>query len=215
MNRRLLALAVVLFAVGSSATRADAQQGRFEITPMVGWRSIGDISETDTAVYSKLQFLNPASFGLALSWNLRHDTSVELLYNYASSDVTAVARSGAVNNRTFNLKIHDVLFNGVYLFNTGNDKFRPFLQGGIGLGILAPDAANLQTLSRFAFSLGGGVKYYVSDRIGLRGDIRWVPMVLYSTEGGTWCDPFYGCYYTSNDHILSQWDFKLGAIVRF
>ena len=42
-----------------------------------------------------------------------------------------------------------------------------------------------------------------------------MPQYLYSTDGGTWCDPFYGCYYYPNDHILTQWDFKLGAVIRF
>jgi outer membrane protein W len=206
--------ALAVFAVALTARPAAAQEGRFELTPMIGYRIMSDITDTDTASYAKLEFSNPATFGLAAGWNLRRDTAVELYYNYASSDVTAVPRSGLVQQRTFNVKVHDILVNGLYMFNTGNDKFRPFMELGLGAAIVAPDN-NLESLTRFAFSLGGGIKYYTSDRIGFRGEVRWLPVYLYSTEGGTWCDPFYGCYYVSNDHLLSMWDFKAGIIFRF
>ena len=206
------ALILAALVLGSVSFRAQAQQGRFELTPMIGWRLNSDISETDVARYSQLKFEDAATFGLAMSWNTSRVTSVELEYTYASYDGTAVARTAGAD-RTVNIKQHDILVNGLYLFNTGNDKFRPFLLGGIGASILAP--SSLDSVTNFAFTLGGGFKYYASDRFGIRGDIRWMPQYLYSTDGGTWCDPFYGCYYYPNDHILTQWDFKLGAVIRF
>ena len=210
---RILIALVVVFAAGA-APRLEAQQGRFELTPMVGWRLNSNISETDVARYSELRFEDAATFGLAMSWNTSRSTSVELEYTYASYDATAVPRTVPDLERTVNVKQHDILVNGLYLFNTGSDKFRPFLLGGLGASILAPESS-LGSVTNFAFTLGGGFKYYASDRFGIRGDVRWMPQYLYSTSGGTWCDPFYGCYYYPNDHILSQWDFKLGAIIRF
>ncbi len=206
----------IIFAalvLGSVAFHADAQSGRFELTPMVGWRLNSDIGETDVAKYSQLKFADAATFGAALSWNTSRQTSVEFEYTYSSYDATAVPRTTAVSERTVNVKQHDILFNGLYLFNTGNDKLQPFLLGGLGASILAP--SGLSSVTNFAFTLGGGVKYYASDRVGLRLDVRWMPQYLYSTDGGTWCDPYYGCYYYPNDHFLTQWDFKLGVIVRF
>ena len=214
MTRLTRILAVITVAlVATTALPLAAQTGRFELTPMVGWRLNSDIDETDTAVFSQLKFDDAAVFGLAMSWNTSRSTSVELEYTYASYDATAVARTAAAD-RTVNVKQHDILFNGLYLFNTGSDKFRPFFLGGLGASILAP-GNNLDSVTNFAFTLGGGFKYYASDRFGIRGDIRWMPQYLYSTTGGTWCDPFYGCYYYPDDHILHQWDFKLGAIIRF
>ncbi len=210
---RIFLVLGLLVAVGT-AWPLEAQQGRFELTPMIGWRLNSDIDQTDVASYSQLKFEDATTFGLALSWNTSHATSVELEYTYASYDATAVPRTAALLERTVNVKQHDILFNGLYLFNTGNDKFRPFLLGGLGASILAP-GGSLDSVTNFAFTLGGGFKYYASDRFGLRFDARWMPQYLYSTQGGTWCDPFYGCYYYPNDHILTQWDFKLGAIIRF
>lgn len=197
-----------------TARPAAAQQGRFELTPTIGYRLNSTISETDTARYSELQFKNAATFGVALTWNTSSATSAELSYDYSSYDATAVARPGtASGDRTLSLTQHNILVDGLYLFNTGSPGFRPFIMGGIGMTILAP--SGFSSTTNFAFTLGGGFKYYTSDRFGIRGDIRWLPTYLYSTQGGTWCDPFYGCYYYPNDHILNQWDFKLGFIFRF
>jgi opacity protein-like surface antigen len=208
------AIILAAIALGSAAFRADAQQGRFELTPMIGYRLNSDINETDVAKYSQLRFEDAATFGIAATWNTSPFTSVEIEYTYSSYDATAVPRSTGTAQRTVNVAQHNVLFNGLYLFNTGNPRFQPFILGGVGAAILAPDG-NLDSVTNFAFTLGGGVKYYASDRVGIRGDIRWMPQYLYSTDGGTWCDPFYGCYYYPNDHIISQWDFKLGVIIRF
>ena len=55
----LVSLALVLAAC---AFRADAQQGRFELTPMIGYRLNSDINETDVARYSQLQFADAATW---------------------------------------------------------------------------------------------------------------------------------------------------------
>jgi len=214
MRRWFIHFGALVLALGSAALRADAQQGRFELTPTIGYRLNSDINETDVAKYSQLQFADAATFGLTASWNTSAFTSVEIEYTYSGYDATAVPRSAATAQRTVKVGQHNVLFSGLYLFDTGNDKFQPFILGGVGASILAPDGS-LDSVTNFAFTIGGGVKYYASDRIGLRGDIRWMPQYLYSTDGGTWCDPTYGCYYYPNDHFISQWDFKLGVIVRF
>lgn len=214
MKSRFTILAAAFFLT-AAALPAFGQDGRFELTPSIGWRLNSTIDETDVARYSQLTFEDAATFGLAATWNTSRATSIELSYDYASYDATAVARPGtAGGDRTTNVAQHNILFNGLYMFNTGNDRFKPFLLGGIGASILQPDN-NLSSVTNFAFTLGGGFKYYMSDRFGLRGDVRWTPQYLYSTDGGTWCDPFYGCYYYPDDHILSQWDFKIGAIIRF
>lgn len=216
MNRRFLALAAAAFLlIGSNAFRAEAQQGRFELTPMIGYRLNSSINETDVARYSSLKFADTATYGVAFTWNTSPATSVELTYDYSKYDATAVARPGtAGGDRTVSVSQHDIIVDGLYMFNTGSRNFKPFLMGGLGMSILAP-SGNLNQVTNFAFTLGGGFKYYASDKFGIRGDIRWLPTYLYSTDGGTWCDPFYGCYYYPNDHILTQWDFKLGFIFRF
>ena len=211
LPRVLAVLAALVF--GSVTLPLNAQQGRFELTPTIGYRLNSNITNTDVAQYSELQFKNAATYGVAFSWNFSPATSAEITYDYSSYDATAVARTIG-NDRTINIKQHDILVNGLYLFNTGNDAFRPFILGGLGMTILAP-GGNLNQVTNFAWTLGGGFKYYTSDKFGLRFDIRWLPTYLYSAGGGTWCDPYYGCYYYPNSHILNQWDFKLGFVFRF
>ena len=181
---------------------------------MVGYRLNSDINETDVAEVLAAEVRGRRH--VRPRGELEHEP-----LRRPSSSSTPTPRTTrrpcartAGTDRTVNVTQHDILFNGLYLFNTGSDKFQPFLLGGLGASILAPDGS-LDSVTNFAFTLGGGFKYYASDRFGIRGDVRWMPQYLYSTDGGTWCDPFYGCYYYPNDHILTQWDFKLGAIIRF
>ena len=216
MKRLSLGIAslVVVLAAGA-ALPLEAQQGRFELTPMIGYRLNGSVNETDVAQYSSLKFSDTPTYGVAFTWNTSRATSVEVTYDYSKYDVTAVARPSAIaGDRTISISQHDILFDGLYMFNTGNPNFKPFFMGGLGASILVP-SGNLSSVTNFAFTLGGGFKYYTSEKFGFRGDIRWLPTYLYSTNGGTWCDPFYGCYYYPNDHILHQWDFKLGFTFRF
>lgn len=52
---------------------------------------------------------------------------------------------------------------------------RPFIVGGLGFsGFFPPDTDILQTggLTKFGFNYGGGLKFRLSDRFGLRVDIR-------------------------------------------
>lgn len=46
--------------------------------------------------------------------------------------------------------------------------------------------------NRFAYNLGGGVKYYFSGHWGIRAELRWSPS--HTTSGvAEYCDPFFGC----------------------
>jgi len=64
-------------------------------------------------------------------------------------------------------------------------------------------------VSRFSGNIGGGVKYFFSDRIGVRAEGR-----LYGTYINSdiaWCDPLW-CYGTRNE--LWQFDVAVGLIIR-
>jgi opacity protein-like surface antigen len=66
---------------------------------------------------------------------------------------------------------------GLPLGGTSGLGFRPYFSGGIGLmRIDATDAASLFKIDNtgLAYDLGGGVMAFVTDRFGLRGDLRYV-----------------------------------------
>lgn len=213
MKKTLMAAVIVLAGVPGAALAQWAYQPRWEITPMAGYRTYGTLENTDVAKYSQLKFDSAFSWGAALGASFGPNFDADVTFSYTSTDVTAVGRPGNPT-RTVGLTQYDTLFNAYYVFGGPRDSLRWYLGGGIGFTILSPDQ-NLDSLTRFAFSLAGGMKWYFSDHVGFRFEARWIPTYLYSTDGGTWCDPLFGCYYYSNDHMLQQGDFKAGVIFRF
>jgi outer membrane protein W len=210
----LLAVTAALAAVPGAALAQYGYGTSWEITPMAGYRTYGTLTNTDVAQYSALTFKSGFSWGGALGYNFSPISFSDVTFSYTSTDATAVGRAG-VPSRTIPLKQYDTQFNIYYLFGEDRSSVRPYLGGGVGFTILAPSDPNLTDLTRFSFSVAGGVKMYFGDHFGLRIDLRWMPLYLYSTAGGTWCDAIYGCYYLSNDHMLQQGDFKGGVIFRF
>ena len=65
--------------------------------------------------------------------------------------------------------------NGVYHFDT-ETKFVPYATIGLGFGNMALDIEDVDdedSSTEFLFNLGGGVKYPVTDRVQVRGDLRY------------------------------------------
>jgi opacity protein-like surface antigen len=68
--------------------------------------------------------------------------------------------------------------------------------------------------NRFAYNLGGGVKYFFSSHWGVRVEARWSP--THTTSGlSEYCDPFYGCYPATTANKAEQGQANIGVIYRF
>ena len=106
--------------------------------------------------------------------------------------------------------------NFVFHFAERESKMRPFAFFGVGASDLSPDRSGVNGATRFAFSLGGGAKYNFSKHLGFRGQAKWSPTYITTTDGGYWCDPFWGgCWVVGNDHYLHEFDVTGGITLRF
>lgn len=214
MKKYLLSLAVLaLVAPGA----ANAQSGRFELTPFASYRFFSDVSnDTGGAVlYSKLDFEDTFGGGVTFTWQANPRFDGELVYDYSSAEMSAVPYNPSTPRPTTDVAIHNVQVAGLFHFRPPQEKVRPYIGLGLGFSIVDPKADALASATRFTFSVNGGVKMMASDRIGFRLDARWIPTYLFTTEGGYWCDPWYGCWYYGNDHFLNQFDLKAGVIFKF
>ena len=45
--------------------------------------------------------------------------------------------------------------------------------------------------------------------------MRVTPTYITSSRGGTWCDPFYGCWPIVDNHYSTQVDSSVGLTFRF
>jgi len=217
-NRFLCFLGFAIFLLTGLATQA---QQRFEATPFVGYETSGSypvnplntVGETLPPVNS-LRVNDALAFGTFLDYNVTENTQVEFLWNRNNTSYSARSILTGQYHKAFNTTVDQFQFGGLYMFLNSAHRLRPYFAGGLGF---THDSNGSGTPNRteFAFNIGGGVKYYLSRHIGLRGDVRYMPTYGSSTNG-VYCDPYYGyCYNASIPNYLNRGSFTGGVIFRF
>ena len=109
-----------------------------------------------------------------------------------------------------------------YNWGTADTKTRPYVLFGIGANqyafganLLQGNTGNIPNDTRFAGTIGGGVKFGFSPHVGAKAGVRRTPTYITSTSGGLWCDPFYGCWELANQHYANQLDTSFSVTFRF
>jgi opacity protein-like surface antigen len=130
----------------------------FTITPFVGLGFAGDFENSPTA------------FGVAAGYGITERVSIEGDLYFAPD-----GEQGEIVE--FNTSIWSVSGNVLYNF-AGQTGFTPYVVGGLGMLNANADAEDLglaedDTSTEFAWNWGGGVKSALSDRWGLRADLRF------------------------------------------
>jgi opacity protein-like surface antigen len=109
-------------------------------------------------------------------------------------------------------------FDVLYSFLSPERKLRPFVVAGLGFSHFGVQPLNGQNVlgfsNRFAYNLGGGVKYFFNPHWGLRAELRWSPS--HTTSGlSEYCDPYFGCAPTTVANKAEQGQANVGIIYRF
>lgn len=112
-----------------------------------------------------------------------------------------------------------------YNLFTSDAKIRPFVFGGLGWTQFSPGTSqvnvpgtsapiDLDNKSKFAFTLGGGAKLFLTESFGIKGTARWTPTHVNSQTEGVWCNYYY-CAADINYKFSNQGEFSAGLFVRF
>lgn len=106
--------------------------------------------------------------------------------------------------------MHVMQFQGnvLYHFGKADSRVQPFAIAGLGATIFT--ARDLQSEAKTSISVGGGLKMFFSNAVGLRAQARYRPTFLVDTDATNYCDPFGFCQST-----LNQFDFAAGVTFRF
>jgi len=198
MKRTALLLLVSIAALAATATEAR----EFEITPFIGYQFGGDVSTYYQNQYQDVSVDSSENFGVVLSLGLSEMTQLELLYN--TQDTTADANRF---DDSLGLNIDYWQLSLLWGFNP-DAQINPYVVFGIGGTWLRPDG--FSSTSKFSGNIGGGVKIFFSDNIGVRLEGRFYGTYINSTT--SYCDPFW-CYGYNNS--LYQFDVSAGLIIRF
>jgi opacity protein-like surface antigen len=165
-RKGLLALALILFA-GSTAWAQSRVENRAEITAYGGWQ-FGGV----TYVRQGDLNLNDAfNYGVIVDVTVRPGAQVELMYNRQETELRLREPFG-VNRVLTDLTVEYWLAGGLMEVERGHAA-TPFVSLTLGAVHYNPkereiDGRQISDEWNFAMALGLGVKYFASDRIGLR-----------------------------------------------
>jgi len=197
----LLAAAAVSTLALCTATRAYAT---LELTGWNGYYIASDLYRTTGAqigIHNSYQYgarlgLFPnKKFGIEGSWG--HTTGNMVLYSHTPAFNPA-------NDPLGTLTVDQ--FDGNFIFQQermGNPKATGFFTIGFGATDFQADtklATGNKSNTRFAWNIGIGTKYAMSERLALRLDARYrVTDTNVSTSSGIYCDIYGYCYQYNTD----------------
>ena len=193
------ALSIIALSI-LAAPAVDARE--FEITPFIGYQFGGSVDVTYQGLRESVSIKDTTNWGLMLNLGISDAMQLELLYN--TQDTKADA---SIVDDSLDLNIDYWQLSLLWDFNPYDDDFSPYLVFGLGGTWMRPDG--FSSVSRFSGNIGGGVKYFFSDRIGIRAEGRFYG--TYINSDIAWCDPLW-CYGTRNE--LWQFDVAVGLIIR-
>jgi len=174
---------------------------------LAGYR-VGGSFETGTG--TSLDIDESGSFALAVDVDYLPDKDLELFWSHQESALYAEP-----NDKLFDLDTDYLHVGGTVRYY--HPFLIPYVAGGLGATHFNPGSSAYRSETRFSISLAGGVKYFPTERFGVRlegrGYLTWFPdsgsLFCTSGSGGTSCQ-----IYLEGD-ALFQFEGLAGVVWRF
>ncbi len=207
--RRMRLAAITVFAVIALFIPATVMAAGFEITPFAGYTWGGEFN--DAVTNTKLEVKESNNYGLMLDINQDPQSQIELYFSNQSTQLHA-NQGLFTGNPLFNMDIQYYHIGGTYS-PSDPGKIRGFLAGSLGATHMVPQGPNLDSVTKFSLSLGGGVKLYATDHIGFRLEGRWFG-TLFDGSGAVFCANG-ACAVHVEGSMFSQFVANAGVIIAF
>ena len=176
-----------------------------ELTPFAALRMGGDFDDIDTGESYELD--EATSLGMIFNWDLDAQRQVEVIFSRQDTEFTVEDNMGAFT--PLELDVSYLQGGGTYLFD--GDRARPYIAGTIGLTRFDPKDSGFDSETRISFSLGGGIKLFLTNNVGLRFEGRGY-FTFFDSSGQAFCDG--GCQVRLKASAFTQLEAFAGIIVR-
>jgi hypothetical protein len=116
----------------------------------------------------------------------------------------------------FDMDVQYLQFGGTVAYPEPTNRVIPYFGMTVGGARFSPNAAGLDDETKFAFTIGGGVRVPINDHFGVRLDLRAFGTVL-GSEGDLFCvsDGGLTCRIKAKSDLLLQYSANLGVIIGF
>jgi opacity protein-like surface antigen len=209
-TKTILLSALTLFVLLPSAF---AQ--KIELTGFIGGQLNGGL-DLSTSLFHRIDVQNSTNYGASVGYLFGEYYGAEFQWNHTRADTVAQPVGGGPDIKVFTMNQNQYMGNFVFHFKSEESRLRPFAFAGIGASSLSTNRAGVSGVTRVAFSLGAGAKYNLTKHFGLRGQLKYSPTYLTTSNDGYWCDPFWGgCWVVGDNHYLHEFDVTGGIVFRF
>lgn len=208
-------LALVLgMTLPTSVARPQTAPSRFEIVPMAGIQTGGSLgSVVDGPVGpGELRIPGGGAYGLTLDFRVQPDGQGEVIY-WRQNSRLELRNAGQPTETLFDMAVEYFHIGGLLEFQPGwAHPFAIASLGGTRFNPLGTEGVSDEW--RFSFALGGGVKKYLSERIGIRAQGRlW--MTLLQSDSSFFCVLPGGCLVNISGDVMAQAEFSAGLLFAF
>jgi OOP family OmpA-OmpF porin len=146
-------LAFLLLIALSTPALAQIQPGAYSLSPFVGGFWFEGNQDLD----------HKPVYGLRLGHDFTKNWGAELVFDYVDTHYEP---------KDLHTNVYNYRIEGLYHFMP-DSKLVPFLAAGLG-GMSIDYRGDKSDKTRFTPALGGGLKYFVTDWMALRADVRYV-----------------------------------------
>lgn len=180
-NKVLLSLVLFLLLYGKAFPQAEV-----EITPFGGWLWTSNVpvwvwdDAFNRYVERDVKVTDKANYGARIGVKVDFNTVVEFEYNRTEAEIIV---PGAQTDSTGRIGFvaNYYMLGGVY--ETGDDQLVPFGIFNIGMTNFKGTEGAGQSFNTFTVGAGGGIKYFLSDAIGIRLQARLIFPMTFSGVG--------------------------------
>jgi len=226
---RTVGRGIAVAALVAAGAVAASAQPQVEVAFETGYTASEGIKASEPRIiggsaYNDLDIKSGGNIGFTFGVLFTDNAEVEFLWNRQFSTFSAGNPAPSVD--LADVSVDNFFGNFVYNWFEREAKVRPFMFVGIGATHYAPgepvalpkitSATSIDSATKFAWTLGGGVKVYPAQHVGLRLNARWTPTYIKSDAEGLWCDPFYPtCWVLGDPDYSNQFALNGGITLRF
>jgi opacity protein-like surface antigen len=207
-KEKIVSIAFTIILINSSITLAQYKQQDFGVTFFAGYLFPGNLKTLD----GELRIENNINYGLALDIRTTDDLFVEFLYNKADTEVRFKQEYYDTMKTLFNMSIE--YFQAGAHVEVKQGEFSPFAAFTFGATYFKPKDDNFESDWKFSFTVGGGIKYYFTNNIGLRLQCRFL-VPIYFSSASIFCNQGICNIFISGGTYILQYDLTAGWAVSF
>jgi opacity protein-like surface antigen len=201
--------AAALLCLAASPTWAEDQKqhNNWEFTPFLGYMAGGEFE--DPIDESDRDLDAGTSYGLFVDAAAEWWRHYEMLYLRQGTQVDGVEE--------FDMDVEYLQFGGTVSYpDVEATHIIPYFGMTVGAARFSPDQAGLDDETKFAFTVGGGMRVPITDRFGLRLDLRAFATVM-DPESDIFCVSSAGatCRVKVKSDLFLQYSANLGITVGF